>query len=141
MAKPVEAEYRRRAQGRKEIAVQSVGHQLLSPRSRSFVELMAVKKYLDTRTVFPSNVTVSIDSVLSRVMTSPSARDHFAARTIAEFCFKLCPKYAYYAQTIISGRSKLVLALLCSSQFYHQSQTRSRHQLGDLYQQTTCTIP
>ena len=48
---------------------------------------------------------------------------------------------------IISGRSKRVrsnncIALLCTaSQFHHPSQTRSRCLLGDLYQQTTWTIP
>ena len=61
------------------------------------------------------NLPVSIDSVLSRVMTSPSANDHFAAWNCQLFCFKLFPKFAYYAQTmpITSGRSNLVLALLC----------------------------
>jgi len=33
------------------------------------------------------------------------------------------------------------LFLLCTSQFHHQSQTRSRRLLGDLYQQTTWTRP
>jgi len=51
----------------------------------------------------------------------------------------LCSNYA--------GRSKLVcsnncITLLCTtSQFHHQSQTRSRRLLGDLCQQTTTTIP
>jgi len=52
----------------------------------------------------------------------------------------LCPKIAYYTQTmpINSGSSKLVcsnncITLLCTaSQCHHQSQTRPRHLLGDL---------
>ena len=59
---------------------------------------------------------------------------HYAIPICSKFyrlCLKLCPKIAYYAQTmlIISGRSKLVcsnnhITLLCTSQFHHQSQTR-----------------
>jgi len=48
---------------------------------------------------------------------------------------------------LYAGRSKLVcsnncITLLCTTpQFHHQSQNRSRRLLGDLYQQTTTTIP
>ena len=76
---------------------------------------------------------------------------HYAIPTCSRFyrlCFELCPKFACYAQTmpIISGRSKLVqsnncITLLCTtSQFHHQSQTRSRRLVGDLHQQPTWTV-
>jgi len=62
------------------------------------------------------------------------------AQNSTDYALNYAPKFAYYAQTmpIISRRSKLVcsnncITLLCTSQFHHQSKTRSRRLLGDLY--------